>query len=134
MTVPDSSSVLVSNTETKVLLAEDDLTSQFVTVARLTKRGFDLTVADNGKIACERLLEEDYDVVLMDVSMPIMDGFEATQIIRSSNAENSGIPIIGLTAHDHDEVRIRCMDCGMNEVISKPAHADKICQTIKNWL
>ena len=123
-----------SEKKVRVLLVEDDPTNRFVTVAKLTKRGYNVAVAENGQVACEKLYREIFDVVLMDVSMPIMDGFEATTKIRSSSEPFSTVPIIGLTAHGHDEVRQRCFKTGMDDFLCKPVQGDVICAAIDRVL
>lgn len=109
----------VDLTGLRVLLAEDNLFNQAVAVEVLRKQGCDVTVASNGREAVKAFGSQKFDVILMDLQMPEMDGFEATRIIRSG--ETSGrIPIIAQTAHAFAEYRDQCMQAGMDEHVSKP--------------
>ena len=103
----------------RVLLAEDNLVNQQVAVAMLVKRGHEVQVASNGREAVDAVRARDYDVVLMDIQMPEMDGFEATQAIRAM-PKGKDLPIIGLTAHALSGERERCLSRGMTEYLAKP--------------
>ncbi len=103
----------------KVLLAEDNPVNQQVAVAMLVKRGHEVHVSSNGREAVEAVRARDYDVVLMDIQMPEMDGFEATQAIRAMD-KGKLLPIIGLTAHALSGERERCLARGMSEYLAKP--------------
>lgn len=106
----------------RILLAEDNPVNQRVAVAILAKRGHIVTVADNGQQALEAIEHGTFDVVLMDVQMPELDGFEATAAVRQ--LERSGrrdhLPIIAMTAHAMSGDRERCLAGGMDDYISKP--------------
>lgn len=109
-------------TETrKILLAEDNVINQLLAQTVLKRFGFIVTTVDNGKLALEAIEKEDFDLILMDLMMPEIDGYEATKLIRELNDENKkNIPIIALTA---DVVSInsdKCKKWGMNDYISKP--------------
>ena len=102
----------------KVLVVEDLPLNQLLIKIIISDFGFDLDIADNGKIAVEKLSKNKYDIVLMDLQMPVMNGFETTLYIR--NQLNSQIPIIALTA-DVTSVDVeKCKTVGMNDYISKP--------------
>lgn len=102
----------------KVLVAEDIPLNQLLIKIILADFGFELDIANNGKIAIEKLNENEYDIVLMDLQMPEMNGFQATDYIR--NTMHSNIPIIALTA-DVTTIDVeRCKEVGMNDYISKP--------------
>lgn len=100
------------------MLAEDNKVNQSLAVHVLKKFGFSADIADNGKIAVEKIQQKQYDLVLMDMQMPEMDGYEATTIIRKELKSN--IPIIALTAHVLQEEREKCLALGMNEYVAKP--------------
>ena len=102
-----------------VLLAEDSLVNQRLAIALLSKRGHTVTVAKNGAEAIACFSGGDFDLVLMDVQMPEMDGFEATAAIRKLERGRS-IPIIGVTAHAMKGDRERCLAAGMDAYVSKP--------------
>ena len=101
------------NTGLKVLVAEDNAVNQMVIKAMLEKLGCRVTLANNGKIAVKAYEEGSFDVILMDVSMPEMDGGQATNVIRSAEEKTDDhTPIIGVTAHAMREDRKRCIDAG----------------------
>jgi len=103
----------------RVLLAEDNPVNQQVAVAMLVKRGHEVHVSSNGREAVDAVRQRDYDVVLMDIQMPEMDGFEATQAIRAM-PKGKDLPIIGLTAHALSGERERCLSRGMSDYLAKP--------------
>jgi len=110
-----------------VLLAEDNLVNQRVAVHLLQKAGHRIVVVNNGVQAMERLAEQHFDVILMDVQMPLMDGVETTEAIRRRERETgSHIPIIAMTAHAMAGDRQRFLDHGMDGYISKPIHAQEL--------
>jgi two-component system sensor histidine kinase/response regulator len=103
----------------RVLLAEDNPVNQQVAVAMLVKRGHEVHVVSNGREAVATVRERDYDVVLMDVQMPELDGFEATQAIRAM-PKGKTLRIIALTAHALSGERERCLAHGMTDYLAKP--------------
>ena len=109
----------------RVLLAEDNSVNQQVAVAMLVKRGHAVHVAGNGREAVDAVRERDYDVVLMDIQMPELDGFEATAAIRALD-KGKDLPIIGLTAHALSGERERCLARGMSEYLAKPFKAHEL--------
>jgi len=118
----------------RVLVVEDVSLNQLLIKIILLDFGFDTDIAGNGKIAIECLQKNDYDIILMDLQMPVMDGFEATAYIR--NNMKSQIPIIALTA-DITSIDVnKCKAVGMNDYISKPIDElllyDKISKILKN--
>jgi len=120
-----------STTSLHILLAEDGLVNQKVAVNLLKQRGHKVTVANNGQEALTALDRESFDVVLMDVQMPSMDGFEATSIIREREKESGAhLPIIAMTAHAMKGDRERCLEAGMDGYIAKPIRAKDLYKTI----
>jgi two-component system sensor histidine kinase/response regulator len=112
-----------------ILLAEDNVINQQLTVRTLTKRGHEVTVVENGKLAVEALEKQSFDVVLMDVQMPEMDGLEATIAIRQREVSTGKhIPIIAMTAHAMKGDRESCLAAGMDAYISKPVHIEELLQ------
>jgi PAS domain S-box-containing protein len=104
-----------------VLLVEDNPVNQLLAEKLLSDWGCNISIADNGKIAIEKLSEKSYDIVLMDIKMPEMDGYEATRYIRQKMSEKvRNVPIIALTAHAALWEAEKCTDAGMNGYISKP--------------
>ncbi|MBI1312293.1 PAS domain S-box protein [bacterium] len=111
----------------RLLVAEDTLANQKVVRAILEKRGHEVVIADNGQHAVDLLNGSEFDVVLMDIQMPVMDGYRATRLIRqSSDPAVATIPIIAMTAHALREDMERCLTSGMNAYVSKPLQAAKL--------
>jgi PAS domain S-box-containing protein len=117
----------------RILVAEDHPFNQIVVKEFLENSGATVSTACNGEEALELLRSENFDCVLMDIQMPVMDGLEATRQIRA-DPTLAEIPILALTANAYSEDRERCMAAGMNDFISKPIKADDFYQTIANCL
>jgi PAS domain S-box-containing protein len=117
----------------QILLAEDNLVNQTLAVRLLEKRGYVVTVVGDGRAAIAALEKQSYDVVLMDVQMPEMDGFEATAVIRKN--EESGArhtPIVAMTAHALKGDRERCLASGMDDYLPKPIRSAELFAAIEN--
>jgi len=113
----------------RVLLAEDNAVNQRLASRLLEKRGHSVVVAGNGREALKALKEGEFDLVLMDVSMPEMDGLEAARAIRAAEqATGTHLPIIAMTAHAMKGDRERCLDAGMDGYVSKPVQARDLFQ------
>jgi two-component system sensor histidine kinase/response regulator len=112
----------------KVLLAEDNIINRKLALAILEKWGHQVTVAPNGLEALEALTRWPFDLILMDIQMPLMDGLEATRCIRESERMDGSrhIPIIAMTAHAMKGDRERCITAGMDEYLAKPVKADEL--------
>ena len=104
----------------KILLVEDNELNQLLAVKVFGKWDKQIDIADNGKIAIEKITNTNYDIILMDIQMPEMDGNELTNHIRTKMGEKSTVPIIALTAHATLEEEKRCLQNGMNDYLSKP--------------
>ena len=116
-----------------ILLAEDNPINQKLAVRLIEKRGHTLVVASNGREALAALEEQAFDLVLMDVQMPEMDGFEATAAIRDrEKTTGKHIPIIAMTAHAMKGDRERCLAAGMDSYISKPVNVEELFETIRS--
>jgi CheY-like chemotaxis protein/nitrogen-specific signal transduction histidine kinase len=115
----------------RILLAEDNVVNQRLAVALLKKQGHTVVIANNGREAVEALEREQFDVVLMDVQMPVMDGFEATSEIRQKErGSQKRARIIAMTAHAMKEDRDRCLAAGMDGYISKPISPQQLYAAI----
>ena len=124
-------SIRESRRKLAVLLAEDNPVNQRLAVRILEKMGHKVAVAGNGRHALDALEERPFDLILMDVQMPEMDGFEATGRIRRRESDNGGhIPIIALTAHVMKGDRERCLAAGMDAYVSKPLKIEELTRTI----
>jgi PAS domain S-box-containing protein len=110
----------------RVLLAEDHALNQIMIRIMLEAAGHQVDVVENGRLAINAVVTKPYDVVLMDVSMPEMDGLEATRRIRRLDGRVSEIPIIALTAHAMAGDRDKCISAGMTDYLSKPIHAQSL--------
>ncbi len=116
-----------------ILLAEDNLVNQKITVKLLEKRGWKVETVENGKDVLDRIGQKSYDVILMDTHMPILDGLETTKIIREDEKKTGQhIPIIALTARVMEEDRQRCLKSGMDEYLPKPIDRKKMYEVIEN--
>lgn len=116
----------------RVLLAEDDPVSQFATTRQLERLGCVVVAVDNGQDALERLLSADFDIVLMDVQMPLLDGMQATRIVRASSEfrRKSSIPVVALTAYTLDEDVRKFREAGMDMHIAKPVHMENLVEAM----
>jgi two-component system sensor histidine kinase/response regulator len=121
-----------SRRQLRVLLAEDNQVNQEVAATMLRKRGHQVDVVDNGRQAVERCRRQRYDVVLMDIQMPEMDGLEATRAIRAL-PDSRGLPIVALTAHALRDERDRCLAQGMNAYVTKPFKAYELFAAAEGW-
>ena len=116
-----------------ILLAEDNPVNQRVATTLLENEGHIIDVVGNGKDAVQKIKENQYNIILMDVQMPIMDGFEATRQIRTWEAEKKHIPIIAMTAHAMKGDRERCLEAGMDDYLSKPIDKRSLFTLIQRW-
>ncbi|MBN2009010.1 response regulator [candidate division KSB1 bacterium] len=121
--------------EIRILLVEDNIINQKVAINLLQKWGYNVAIANNGQQAIEYLQQEAFNLVLMDVQMPVMDGMMATRIIRELPASNSNarIPIIAMTAHAMKGDRERFLEAGMNDYISKPINVNEVKSTVQKY-
>ncbi len=118
----------------RVLLAEDNIVNQKIAVRMLEKRGWVVQAVENGKQVLECLDREAFDVILMDAQMPVMDGYEATQLIREKEQKTGQhIPIIALTARAMSGDRKRCLNIGMDGYVTKPIDRVKLFEAIENF-
>ncbi|MBL6724678.1 MAG: response regulator [Rubripirellula sp.] len=104
----------------RILLVEDGKANQILAQQLLTKWGHMVELAENGQLAVDMAQDQRFDLILMDVQMPVMDGIEATRKIRQEPNPNQDTPIVAMTAHAMSGDREKCLDAGMNDYITKP--------------
>jgi signal transduction histidine kinase/DNA-binding response OmpR family regulator/HPt (histidine-containing phosphotransfer) domain-containing protein len=117
----------------RVLLVEDNELNREVALGLLEDAPLSIDQAENGALAVQMVTEHDYDIVLMDVQMPVMDGVAATKAIRS-NPRFAALPIIAMTANAMDRDRDMCLAAGMNDHLGKPIDPDKLFETLLRWI
>jgi len=110
----------------RILLAEDNILNQQVTVIQLTRLGYHVEVVANGCEAVDRATEESFDLILMDCQMPGLDGFETTRRLRDAGLTT---PIVACTANTTDQIQDRCRDAGMDDYMAKPLNV----AMVKRW-
>ena len=117
----------------RILLVEDNEINQIIAFELLCEAGFSVEVADNGKQAVDKVTQNEYDIILMDLQMPEMDGFTATNILRS-NEEHQNIPIVAMTANAMQGDREKSIQAGMVDHITKPLNPKILLETVCRWL
>ena len=117
----------------RLLVVEDNAINQQVATEFLEKAGISVQVAENGEEACQAVLREEFDGVLMDIQMPVMDGYEATKNILSQ-PEHQDLPIIAMTAHLLETDREKCLAAGMKDRIEKPVQPAQLFATLARWV
>ena len=117
----------------RLLLVEDNELNQEVAMGLLETAHMSIDLAENGKVAVRMISEKDYDLVLMDMQMPVMDGVSATKAIRS-DPRFLTLPIIAMTANAMDTDREMCIQAGMNDHVAKPIDPDQLFATLKRWI
>ena len=124
--------VAMPTNRANILLVEDNVVNQRLAVKLLQKAGHHVEVAGNGRIACEMVNKRSFDLILMDVQMPEMDGLEATRQIRAQQG-HAQIPIIAMTAHAMAGDRDRCLAAGMDDYLTKPLKLEEFSAALNRW-
>ena len=134
----DKKKELIDLTGKKILLVEDNALNQEISRRVLQKNGMEVTIAENGLVALDKFsesMEGEYDLVLMDVMMPVMGGIESAGLLRKiDRADAKEIPIVALTANAFQEDIQKCLDAGMNTHLSKPINPTLLIQTISDLI
>ncbi|HPG41416.1 MAG TPA: ATP-binding protein [bacterium] len=118
----------------KILVAEDYLPNLQVVLQHLTTTGYSVDSVQNGAMAVAACNDKEYDLILLDVQMPEMDGYQAARAIRSGNSLCKNKPIIAITAHADSTSRQNCVQAGMNDILIKPVRRDSFLPFIDNWI
>ncbi len=117
----------------RILLVEDNPMNQKLAVALLKRAGYSVDAVENGAKAIQVLKHTTYNLILMDVQMPEMNGFEATQVIREREGDRKHTPVIAMTAHAMKGDKERCLKAGMDDYISKPIEPQELIDAIEKW-
>jgi signal transduction histidine kinase/ligand-binding sensor domain-containing protein/ActR/RegA family two-component response regulator len=116
-----------------ILVVEDNRINQKVLSHQLINLGYAIEVAENGAEAVAKVRSRHYDLIFMDVQMPVMDGFQATQEIRNLGEDSSSIPIVAVTANAFQSERDRCFSSGMDDYLTKPVDKDRLKEALRRW-
>ncbi|MEA1938522.1 MAG: response regulator [Pseudomonadota bacterium] len=122
------------NERFRLLVVDDSITNQMVAATMLKRAGFKVDVAGNGIEAVEAVRTVPYDLVLMDLAMPEMDGIAATKAIRALPGETGDVPVVAMTANVTEGADKRCLEAGMNDYIPKPLERARMLKTLSKWL
>jgi CheY-like chemotaxis protein len=117
----------------RILVAEDNPVNQMLTRKLLERCGHEVVVVDDGRSAVTAAQAHRFDVILMDVQMPEMSGFEATRRIRAHEVDAGRVPIIALTAHAMSGDRERCLEAGMDDYLTKPIDKARLHELVARW-
>lgn len=117
----------------RVLLVEDNPSNQILASLMLKELSCEVEVAENGQIGVEKFQAGQYDLIFMDCRMPVLDGYQATERIRSLGGKGLDAVIVALTANARAEDRERCIDCGMNDFVAKPCTIAQLAEVIDTW-
>ncbi len=117
----------------RILLVEDNDVNQLVAAELLESNGFLVDIADNGQVALDKVAATKYDLILMDMQMPVMDGVTATRAIRNTWSPDL-LPIVAMTANAMRQDRVRCQEAGMQGFITKPINTHRLWAEIKTWV
>jgi CheY-like chemotaxis protein len=118
----------------RVLVVDDNAVNQKVIVRMLQTLGVEATVASDGARAVDAVRGERFSLVLMDLQMPELDGFDACRRIRELPGPTSTVPVVALTANVLDEDRAACSAAGMNDFLAKPARIDELERVLRRWV
>ena len=129
--VPTIESPVKVDGQRRVLLAEDNPTTQSLISILMQQLGIDLVIVDNGQKAIDYLADERVDLILMDCQMPVLDGFKATSLLR---AQGVTTPVVALTAYARSEDEGHCLEAGMNDFLSKPFRQNELREVLTRWL
>lgn len=116
----------------RVMIVEDNEMNRDMLSRRLKRRGFEVVIAENGQIAVDTVKEQNPDIILMDMRMPVMDGWTATKVLKE-NSETASIPIIGLSANAMEGDRERAVQAGCDSYETKPVNFEKLLELMDSF-
>jgi two-component system sensor histidine kinase/response regulator len=116
----------------RVLVVDDNAVNLMIAHEMLSNAGMDIVDASDGQQAVDRVRAERFDLVLMDMQMPVMDGLEATRTIRAM-PDRQGLPILAMTANAMAADRELCLESGMDDVLTKPIDPDQLIARVRSW-
>ena len=117
----------------KILIVEDNEMNRDMLSRRLTRRGYEIVVAQDGQEGLDKMRSETPDLVLMDMGLPVLDGWQATSRAKASE-DISGIPVIALTAHALEQDRVKALEAGADDYDTKPVTLSRLIEKIENHL
>jgi len=123
----------VSAAMSKILIVEDNEMNRDMLSRRLTRRGYEIVVAQDGQEGLDKMRSETPDLVLMDMGLPVLDGWQATSQAKASE-DISSIPVIALTAHALEQDRVKAMEAGADDYDTKPVNLNRLIEKIENHL
>ena len=123
----------VSAAMSKILIVEDNEMNRDMLSRRLTRRGYEIVVAQDGQEGLDKMRSETPDLVLMDMGLPVLDGWQATSQAKASE-DISGITVIALTAHALEQDRVKAMEAGADDYDTKPVNLNRLIEKIENHL
>ena len=123
----------VSAAMSKILIVEDNEMNRDMLSQRLTRRGYEIVVAQDGQEGLDKMRSETPDLVLMDMGLPVLDGWQATSQAKASE-DISSIPVIALTAHALEQDRVKAMEAGADDYDTKPVNLNRLIEKIENHL
>ncbi|MBI4843770.1 MAG: response regulator [Nitrospirae bacterium] len=126
--------ILEEKRHIRILLADDNSDGRKLATMFLQKSGYSVETAENGREVVEAFKKYNYDLILMDIQMPVMDGFEATKVIREIEKGGMRTPVIALTAHAMKGYREKCIENGMDDYLTKPLNRQVLIETIEKWI
>ena len=124
----------IRNKKLKILVTEDEAINRMYITTILERNGWEIHEAADGVEALEHIAKNDYDIVLMDISMPKMNGLDATMEIRKSETEDFHLPVIALTAHAFPSDRKKFLEAGMDDVVVKPLNEETLINVISKFV
>jgi CheY-like chemotaxis protein len=133
-TTPPANQPMASSSTVRLLIVEDYEDNRDILLMLLDSLGYEADAVVNGQDFLDRMAEQDYDIVLMDCQMPVLDGYAATRQLRQREGTQKRTVVIGVTAHAMERDRQTCLDAGMDDYLTKPIELDELAQILRHWI